>query len=428
VYVELDKDSWSFLSGELWIEILDGEIEVFGAKYSKGETIYLPEHRAAPLYSPTKCKLNITFGNEGFISESKDPLIPESWNCLFSLLEKTNSGYKVMVIGNVDTGKTGLITYLANKLFLSGKKIGLIDADTGQSDIGPPTTIGLGTIEHPIIHLSEAILLDAFFVGNVTPAGILQRSIIGTLEMIRRAIEYGMDIILIDTTGWVCDRWGRELKMLKYLAVHPDLVVFIEKREDELLHLKRALEGYGAEFFHVESPPRVKMRPREERREIRAEMFRKEFEDAREIVVSLDSLGVSYGFLGTGKEPSETALNILSEFFGEDIPYVEESEDALLILTDHKVHGSILEEIRRRLNKREIINITPNDIKHLLVAFTDFNGRFLGLGVILDFDIKTKKLLVWTRARLDILANIQFGHIKININGEEEGKFNPWLI
>ncbi len=422
------KRSGFFVAGELLIKVIRGEVELFGAKYSSGSEIYIPKHRAAPLLSLSESIIDLNFGEDGFIAESALDLVPSDWVSLYELLKNKSNGYTVMAIGNVDTGKTGLITFLANKLFSDKKQVGIVDADTGQSDIGPPATIGLGTLDKPITHLSEAKLIDAFFVGNVTPAGVIDRSITGTYRMVKRGKSLGYDIILVDTTGWVSDRWGRELKIMKYLTIEPDLVVFIEKYKDELVHLKRSLIGLGANILEVSSPPRLRIRSREERRSIRFSLFQKEVEDAREVVISLDSVGINYGFLGTGVNPSEETIDVLTNIIGPDLPYIEESEDALLLLTDSKLPSSVINSLKLMLGKREIINITKEDIRHLLVCLTDKEGRYLGLGILLEFDQSSRKLLIFTNANLERVSNIQFGHIKVNLNGVEEGKFNPWLI
>jgi len=385
-------------------------------------------HRAAPVLTNKNTTIDIRFGEESFIAESERRLIPEDWEELYDYIKDKRNGYTVMAIGNVDTGKTGLITYLANKLFSDGKKVGIVDADTGQSDIGPPATIGLGTLEKPIIHLSEAKLVDAFFVGNVTPAGVLDRSITGTYRMVKEGKQRGYDVILIDTTGWVSDRWGRELKTMKYMTIEPDLVVFIEKYEDELLHLKRAITGLGASIFEVSSPPRLRIRSREERRNIRFNLFQREFQEAKEISIPLDSVGINYGFLGTGREPSKETKEVLMNILGPNLPYVEESEDALLLLTETKLSSTVINSLKLLLGKREIINVTKGDIRHLLVCFTDKEGHYLGLGIIIDFDQASRKLLVFTNTKEDLISNMQFGHIKVNLNGVEEGKFSPWMV
>ncbi len=417
-----------FVAGELWIRVIDGEIELFGARYGQGSEIHVPPHRAAPITSLRDTTIGVKFGEDSFIAESDKRLIPEDWEELYSYVKGKGNGYTIMAIGNVDTGKTGLITYLANKLFSDGKKVGIVDADTGQSDIGPPTTIGLGTLEKPIIHLSEAKLIDAFFVGNVTPAGVLDRSITGTYRMVKEGKRQGYDIILVDTTGWVSDRWGRELKTMKYLTIDPDLVVFIEKFEDELFHLKRTISGLGANIFEVSSPPRLGIRSREERRNIRFSLFQKEFENAKEIAIELDSIGINYGFLGTGREPSEETKEVLMHVLGQNLPYVEESEDALLLLTETKLSSSIINSLKLLLGKREVVNITMEDIRHLLVCLTDKQGHYLGLGIIIGFDQASGNLFVLTNAREEQISNIQFGHIKVSPSGVEEGKFSPWMI
>ena len=49
-----------------------------------------------------------------------------------------------VVIGEVNSGKTTLVARLASALFARGRSVGVLDADVGQSEIGPPTTVGLG--------------------------------------------------------------------------------------------------------------------------------------------------------------------------------------------------------------------------------------------------------------------------------------------
>ena len=247
-------------------------------------------------------------------------------------------------------------------------------------------------------------------------------------RMVKEGKKRGYDIILIDTTGWVSDRWGRELKTMKYMTIEPDLVVFIEKYEDELLHLKRAITGLGASIFEVSTPPRLRIRSREERRNIRFNLFQREFQGAKEISIPLDSVGINYGFLGTGREPSKETKEVLVNILGPNLPYIEESEDALLLLTETKLSSTIINSLKLLLGKREIINITKDDVRHLLVCFTDKEGHYLGLGIIIDFDQASRKLLVFTNTKEDLISNLQFGHIKVNLNGVEEGKFSPWMV
>ena len=49
-----------------------------------------------------------------------------------------------VVIGASDAGKTTLIAALASELASRGEPVGVVDSDVGQSEIGPPATVGLG--------------------------------------------------------------------------------------------------------------------------------------------------------------------------------------------------------------------------------------------------------------------------------------------
>ena len=46
----------------------------------------------------------------------------------------------VLVIGSNDTGKTTYCRNLVEQGVSQGLKVGLVDADVGQSQVGPPTT------------------------------------------------------------------------------------------------------------------------------------------------------------------------------------------------------------------------------------------------------------------------------------------------
>ena len=426
--LSIPKNKSLYLAGELKIRVLDGDLEIFGTLYKKGDEIVIPRYRSAPAKALSVVGLEIKFGEEGHISEHDFDLIPQEWRILAENILNTNKKQQViMVIGNVDVGKTGLITFLANKAINVGKKVLIIDADTGQSDIGPPTTIGLGIPEHPIIHLSQVRFLDAFFVGATTPAGIFNRSIAGIIKLINFAKKEDPDIIFIDTTGWVEDRGGRELKISKIHAVWPDLIVLIEKEIGELNHIYKPFQNTDLEFVRVPAAPILRSRTRAERRKIRKSIYEKEFKAGKEVVLELEKLGVTYGFFGTGSKPKEETVNAVKFIIGRDPGYFEESEDAL-IFVDNSLSPREIESLKRYLGKREIVIINRDEIKYLLVAFEDKNEHFLGLGTLLDLDPIEKKIKVFTNVDPSKIATISFGYLKVNPLGEEIGWLTPWVL
>ena len=90
----------------------------------------------------------------------------------------------ILMMGAKDTGKTTCTRDLANELFRRGYSVGVIDADVGQSDIGPPTTIGFGTVETVLEDLSHAVVRHLYFVGSISPKGHLLPVITGTRKML----------------------------------------------------------------------------------------------------------------------------------------------------------------------------------------------------------------------------------------------------
>src|SRR5437773_5789241 len=98
----------------------------------------------------------------------------------------------VLVIGETDTGKTSFTTYLANRLLAENLSVGVVDADLGQSDIGPPTTVGLGRLCPPVERLADAEVLGLYFVGSTSPQGHLLPTVLGTRMMTEKALRLGL--------------------------------------------------------------------------------------------------------------------------------------------------------------------------------------------------------------------------------------------
>jgi polynucleotide 5'-hydroxyl-kinase GRC3/NOL9 len=138
----------------------------------------------------------------------------------------------IMVVGDSDTGKTTLVTRLASELARRGATVGVVDADLGQSDVGPPTTIGLGRVRAPIERLAQAEVVALHFIGVTSPARCVHETAEATARLAAHALRNGCDRLLVDTCGLVDGDVGRALKRSKVERVAPDLVIALQ-REDE---------------------------------------------------------------------------------------------------------------------------------------------------------------------------------------------------
>ncbi|MFQ5521466.1 MAG: Clp1/GlmU family protein, partial [Candidatus Methylomirabilia bacterium] len=161
-------------------------------------------------------------------------MIPHlSWD---AAVRRALEGRVILIVGETDTGKTSFTTYLANSLVERGLRVGVVDADLGQSDIGPPTTVGLGLINRPVAHLGEAEVRGLYFVGSTSPQGHLLPAVIGSKRMVEKAFTMGIERVLVDTSGLVQGELGRTLKQHKIDLISPDLL-FCLQRADECEHI-----------------------------------------------------------------------------------------------------------------------------------------------------------------------------------------------
>ena len=130
-------------------------------------------------------------------------------------LDAATAARVTLVIGVVDAGKTTLVTRLAAALASPGDLVGVVDADLGQSDIGPPTTVGLGLVHGAIDRLDQAEVVALEFLGVTSPAHCLRQTASATARLVKHALEIGCRRVLVNTSGLVEGNLGRALKRFK---------------------------------------------------------------------------------------------------------------------------------------------------------------------------------------------------------------------
>jgi polynucleotide 5'-hydroxyl-kinase GRC3/NOL9 len=200
---------------------------------------------------------------------------PKEWFGLLDVLEQEKGS--AILLGATDTGKSTLAQFLILHLCKRGLKVGLVDADIGQSFLGPPATIGFSVFKsHPDW---EVILSppEIFFVGSVTPEGHFAVHLKGVKRMADKASSCGPDVILVDTTGFVLGEAGRELKRRKIDLISPRFILALQE-DDEL---EPILEPYNAnpfyKIYHLPLSEQVRTKSPEERRVNRTNKFRDYF-------------------------------------------------------------------------------------------------------------------------------------------------------
>jgi polynucleotide 5'-hydroxyl-kinase GRC3/NOL9 len=206
----------------------------------------------------------------------------------------------LFMLGGVDVGKTYTVTALANRFYEQGFKVAVVDADVGQSDVGPPCCIGMGMLARRIQKLSEVPLHSLYFVGNTSPYGSMHECVEGAVAAVREAEKRRADLILVDSTGWIEGEEARIFKLFEIRALKPSFVVAIEK-EDELGHI---LPHLNRKVIRLQRSPETKSRTREERKALREEAYNNYFRAAQDRVFELalltwhPEIGTLLGLLG----------------------------------------------------------------------------------------------------------------------------------
>ncbi|HEY3064294.1 MAG TPA: Clp1/GlmU family protein, partial [Methylomirabilota bacterium] len=137
-----------------------------------------------------------------------------------------------MLIGTSEAGKTSLATALANALTARGQAVALVDADVGQSEIGPATTVGLGRVTRALTRLGDAEPIALRFVGTTSPVREMTAVVDATARLVDHARALGFARIIVDTSGLVAGDIGRALKRRKIDRVRPDLIVALERNRE----------------------------------------------------------------------------------------------------------------------------------------------------------------------------------------------------
>ncbi|MCD6210776.1 MAG: hypothetical protein J7J01_07825 [Methanophagales archaeon] len=209
-----------------------------------------------------------------------------------ALKRKRTSQPTLYMLGSTDVGKTHTVIEIANMCYDWGLRVAIIDADVGQSDIGPPCCIGMGMLHKRIMNLHEVEPYSLYFVGNTSPSGCTNECLRGIAAAVQDAKAHNPDIILVDSTGWIEGEEARNFKLHEITLVKPSLIIAIE-RDDELEPILRLLLFYSDNHNDKDNCPilpvilrlhadeRVVCRTREERRQMRAYSYRRYFRTAK---------------------------------------------------------------------------------------------------------------------------------------------------
>ena len=347
-------------------------------------------------------------------------ILPEWERAAEAVLERPGV---VVLLGASDSGKTTLGRMLTEGWRAAGKTVGLVDADIGQSSLGPPTTIGLAILspDLPITPSPRPQVLH--FVGSTSPPGHFLPHILGTLDLVRRATAEGAEIGLVDTTGLILGSVAVSLKWHKLKALQPRHVLALQ-REEELEPILHLVEGQRSlEVHRLPVSSRVVRRSHAARRAFREERFREYFVSASGHDLDWKKLRFTRLWLSTGRRLGRDDLALLGVSLQTVPVYAEALGEEGLVLVRGPFSRAALYQVRNALQVSDVLVIDVEQLRGTLLGLHDRDGEFLALGILQDFDPEQERLRILTPlANPAPIAVVAFGSLRLDATGKELGE------
>ena len=244
---------------------LAGTAYVLGKDVSNSEVL-VGAGKILPFEIDSLCQININLdeGGESWLADqygAGTTMWQEIVNKI--LIEKFRT---ILLIGDTDTGKSSLATFIVNLALKKNLKPAVIDADMGQGDLAPPTAIGGTIIENPITDLRNLGAQIYEFIGNTSPVGF-EDVTINAIKQIVKKITTDSDICIINTDGYIHNN-GIDYKVKMAKKLRSDLVVCLgEKCIFESFRSK-----YSSLILHSKGPTKT-VKSRIERNQRRLNQF-----------------------------------------------------------------------------------------------------------------------------------------------------------
>jgi polynucleotide 5'-hydroxyl-kinase GRC3/NOL9 len=271
------------LKGPASIRAKKGDAQCLGAPINSEEWTIIEETRQEPIFAMDNTILEMRQGSGSSWTVVQESTVPVAWNEAAQILERQRG--VCVIIGEVDSGKSSLCTLLANKCLEGTGKVGIVDADVGQADIGPPTTISSSVVQAPIVGLHKARPEISFFVGDTSPSFVPDK-VVTLATRLKKRITASARIVLVNTDGWLADFNAVRHKLLLLEEIQPDLVIGLSRSNDIIDPL---LDKVKFTSLKLPSSSFARVRSKEERKKTREAGYRRFLQGSHKLGVGQET-------------------------------------------------------------------------------------------------------------------------------------------
>ncbi len=276
----VESNNTILVDGPASVRLVSGTVEVFGAQIREMKRILVREGKRLPFFVRETAVFDISLGVNASIEKVDGrSTIPQSWNKpLETILSDQKKPVVILILGKIDSGKSSYCTYIVNKLVKAKCRVAVLDADLGQSDIGPSGTVGYAITSKPLTELYDLKLENAFFVGVASPIKAIANTIEGIAAMKAQILERPVDFMIVNTDGWVTGDIAVRYKTELIKELKPDLIVGLPQADE----LDVLVANIGeTPVLLVESSSSLNERSPEKRKNLREMTFARYLKEAK---------------------------------------------------------------------------------------------------------------------------------------------------
>ena len=354
---------------------------------------------------------------------------PQTLDVLLPRLRTLPRGVTVLLLGGTDTGKTYGARQIVGEFAQAGLSVAVIDCDLGQSEIGPPGTIGAGWAEpgQSYASLRDLVPLATYFVGAVSPARHQLDVCVGALQMARVAKKRRPDLILVDTDGLISGGLGRTYKRRLAELLLPSVVLAFA-RGGELAPVLRPFRGLSTpEVWPVAPSEAVQRKTPAARVTRRSARFLSALEGAQPVTLSLDAVSLQGTALGMGAPLPHHLQKFLADTLRRPVLHAEQNADGLYVVVNGEQWDlSGLAAIEHQFRTRYVTIVAAQKFARLLVGLVSPAGALLNVGLIERIEFARRTITILTPCRRPAaVAQVWLGGLRLRPDGRELGEVKP---
>lgn len=344
-------------------------------------------------------------------------------------------GATLLLLGAPDTGKTTWTLEAVRALTGQGKTVAILDCDLGQSEIGPPGTVGVALAQPPshgsLRTLRDLEPLALSFVGATSPARHALEWCVGACRMARVAKKHRPDLLLVDTCGWVQGPGAVQAKHALADLLLPQ-AAFAFRRGSEIDPLLRSFAHLALPALSLVTPaPEAGRKTSAARATRRAARFVKALEEAQEVTVSWDQAAFRGTRLGLGEPVAYHLQQFISQSLRVPALHTELSPEGGLLVVVHgeRWDAQGLAGLEIHFRTSQILVVPAQKYAGLYVGLVSAAGGLLGVGLLsrLDFSARTITILTPCR-RAAAIRQVWMGAVRLRPDGRERGETRPGEI